>query len=297
MLSRYSLASGFFTKLCLTTTLVGSLLVLGAAAGVSSEAQKIEVVSNTELEFQPLNPARGDASPRAGMLWGDIRKNLTSGVLLKFAKGFSSPPHIHNITYRAVVISGALFNGDPNAEKMWMGPGSFWTQPAGETHITAASSDEGAMAFLEITTGPYLVQPSNQAFDNGERPINMEARNVVWLDASDVKWIETDAPTASDKRPEIAFLWGDPDRTGMNGTFLKLPAGEAFQLQDNGAWLRSVLIEGNVLHSVANESNSKNLAAGSYFGSKGSVTHRLLCEVETGCLIYVRTKGRYKVTK
>ena len=57
-----------------------------------------EIVLSSEVELQPLNPARGDASPRAGVLWGDIRKDVPSGALIVFAEGFSSPPHIHNIT-------------------------------------------------------------------------------------------------------------------------------------------------------------------------------------------------------
>ena len=77
-----------------------------------------EVVSRSDIRFQPLNPARGDSSPKAGVLWGDIKKDVPSGALIVFADGFSSPPHIHNVTYRAVVISGAVHNDDPDAGKL-----------------------------------------------------------------------------------------------------------------------------------------------------------------------------------
>ena len=59
--------------------------------------------------------------------------------------GFSSPPHIHNVTYRAMVIKGLVHNDDPEAENMWMPPGSFWTQPAGEAHITSAKGEENIL--------------------------------------------------------------------------------------------------------------------------------------------------------
>lgn len=84
-------------------------------------------------------------------------------------KGFESPPHIHNITYRGVVIEGVMHNDDPTAAKMWMPPGSFWTQPAGEDHTTAADGETN-LIYLEIDSGPYLVKPSAEQFDNGERP-------------------------------------------------------------------------------------------------------------------------------
>ena len=117
-------------------TCVGSAQV--AADGHSSK----EVVKRSNVDFIPLNPLRGDLSPKSGKLWGNIRKDLSSGMLVTFADGFQSPPHIHNITYRAVVIDGAVHNDDPTAKKMWMGPGSFWTQPLGESHITGGERQE-----------------------------------------------------------------------------------------------------------------------------------------------------------
>ena len=50
-----------------------------------------------------------------------------------------------------------------------MPTGSFWTQPAGEDHTTAANADTN-LIYLEIDSGPYLVKPSSYKFDNGERP-------------------------------------------------------------------------------------------------------------------------------
>ena len=99
---------------------------------------KVEVRLASEIPWQKLNPARGDASPQAGTIWGDQTKDGESGFLVKFVDGFSSPPHIHNITYRGIVLAGGLHNDDPKAEPMWMKVGSYWTQPAGEVHITSS---------------------------------------------------------------------------------------------------------------------------------------------------------------
>ena len=121
-------------------------------------------------------------------------------MLVKFQKGFSSPPHIHNITYRGIVIDGLMHNDDPSAEKMWLPSGSFWTQPAGESHITAANGDDN-LIYLEIDSGPYLVKPVEQAFDNGERPINMTENNLFWLNVKDATWLEAG-------NAQISYLWG-----------------------------------------------------------------------------------------
>ncbi|MEM8524318.1 MAG: DUF4437 domain-containing protein [Bacteroidota bacterium] len=63
-----------------------------------------------DLNFIPLNPERCDKAPQAGAVYGNIRENVATGYIGKFKDGFSSPPHIHNITYRAIVMNGELHN-------------------------------------------------------------------------------------------------------------------------------------------------------------------------------------------
>lgn len=254
---------------------------------------RVEVVTQDEIELIPLNPKRGDASPKAGVLWGDIRMNVPTGTLIQFNDGFSSPPHIHNITYRAVVIEGMVHNDDPEAENLWMEPGSFWTQPAGEVHITSAS-DTGATAFLEILSGPYLVQPSVEAFDNGERPINIEARNVIWLDGSDLTWIEEDASETGGA--SIAFLWGKHIDGQRNGTFIRFPAGYVGNIHTGGTEFKAITTKGVVSHTVSELSEEKTLEPGSYFGSEGDVAHEVECAAEAECQLYVHSLGKYKLT-
>ncbi|MBX2830415.1 MAG: DUF4437 domain-containing protein [Rhodospirillales bacterium] len=266
---------------------------VSAAAPVHAEPAS-DVVLRSDVVCEPLNPARGDASPKAGVLWGDMRKDVPTGAIIEFADGFSSPPHIHNITYRAVVIEGAVHNDDPTAESMWMGPGSFWTQPAGEAHITAARDGGSATAFLEILEGPYLVQPTEEQFDNGEHPINLDAGNIVWLAASDVTWI--DHPDTDDASgAQMAFLWGQLKTGEMNGTFLKLPAGFDGELISNDSQLRAVLVSGAATYELADTGDAKALTPGSYFGSKEKVRHHLKADANQDSVFYVRTEGKYEL--
>lgn len=274
---------------------IASLLSAALAASAASAAEPIvEVVPRADITLQPLNPLRGDASPKAGVLWGDIRRDAATGTLIEFVDGFSSPPHIHNITYRAVVISGLVHNDDPSAEKLWMGPGSFWTQPAGETHITAAKPGDRATAFLEIFSGPYLVRPADEEFDNGERPINIEARNVVWLDAADSAWVAGEP--GLEAGPEVAFLWGSPQEGRLNGTFLRIPSQGGGTLRGNDSWLRAVVIAGQARHHVEGSTDPVALDPGSYFGSTGAAPHQVACSAGADCVLYVRTEGRYRFT-
>jgi hypothetical protein len=69
---------------------------------VAEPTSKVVLIS--EVEWEQLNPARGDKSPQAGTLWGDRKGDrkgdiMPTGFLSRFMDGFSSPPHIHNTTY------------------------------------------------------------------------------------------------------------------------------------------------------------------------------------------------------
>lgn len=280
------------------SSVIVSLVAVAAASQTLQSSGAVEVVPSAEVSFQPLNPARGDASPQAGVLWGDIREDVPTGTIIRFQPGFSSPPHIHNITYRAVVISGAVHNDDPTAEPMWMGPGSFWTQPAGATHITAAREDAGlSTAFLEIQEGPYLVQPKDRAFANGEFPVNVEADNIVWIDAADVAWVDAPGAPEGAGQPQMAFLWGDPSNTGKNGTFLKLPAGFEGTISGGDAWLRAVVISGAATHQAPGTSDATPLDPGSYFGSATATGHDVACTSAEPCIFYVSAEGKYDVSR
>ncbi len=268
--------------MALAVTSIGS--TQAAAGGHSTN----ELVKKSEVEFIPLNPARGDKSPRSGRLWGDIRKDVPSGMLVTFIDGFQSPPHIHNITYRAVVITGAVHNDDPAAVKMWMGPGSFWTQPLGENHITAAKGKKTTI-FLEILSGPYLVKPAKEAFDAGERPINIEAQNIMWLEAADTTWIKGDGP-------KLAYLWGKIAGKDKNGTFIKLPPGYSGKLNTTAPLMRVVTIQGTIKVGLSGGSDKQTLDPGSYIGSKGKASHQLSCASGDACILYLHTEGKYQLT-
>ncbi|SEP66823.1 DUF4437 domain-containing protein [Neolewinella agarilytica] len=242
-----------------------------------------KVVLYSEIEWSPLNPARGDQSPQAGTIWGDRNGKEATGFLVKFANGFSSPPHIHNVTYRGTVIKGLVHNDDPKAEKMWMPAGSFWTQPAGEPHITAANGTEN-IAYIEIDHGPYLVKPVDEAFDEGERPLNIDQSNIVWVNLSEKV-----------KGPQVSYLWGKPEASEVYGMYLKLPPGFAGKLIHSGSTFHAVVIDGPIDYHLQGEEGTKTLNAGSYFSSAESSAHHLSGNRESATVIYVRTNGTVDV--
>ena len=261
-------------------------------SSISIAEDKTEVLLVSDLNWTPLNPARGKLGPKAGNLWGDRTGTGPSGFLVKFVDGFSSPPHIHNVTYRGVVISGLVHNDDPSAAKAWMPAGSYWTQAAGEVHITAAKGSSN-IAYIEIEESPYLVLPTNEAFGSRDKSINVDQSNLVWLDASNTEWINQPENTTLEDAPKIAFLWGKPQDNQLNGTFVKLPSDFSGSLLTNQSILRGVIIQGKLNYQVQGKANKNSFIPGSYFSSQGTVAHQF--SVDEDCIIYVRSKGKFEI--
>jgi hypothetical protein len=251
----------------------------------SSGSSSVRIVLPVEVEWEALNPARGEASPRAGTLWGDRNGEQPTGFLARFADGFSSPPHAHNVTYRAVVIDGGIHNDDPEAARMWMGNGSFWTQPMGEVHITAARGANN-IALVDIDQGPYLVRPPEQAFETGERPVNLDASNVVWMPMSQQAGKRSDA--------HVSYLWGIFGGNDWNGSFVKLAAGFEGVLMSEGEVFHGVVIRGTVIYSG---DSVKELTPGGYVGARGKTQYRIASGTDNESIIYIRTNGAYQVRR
>ena len=244
-----------------------------------------ELVHAQDLRWGYLNPLRGDKSPAATELWGNRTKDQTTGMLVKFKQGFSSPPHIHNISYRGVVIDGLIHNDDPGAEKLWMPGSSFWTQPAGANHITAANG-ENNLIYLEIDSGPYLVKPESEAFDNGEVPLNLHTKNLVWQ------------PVRGEHESlnhEMAFLWGAPTNGNSYGTLIKLSSGFNGQLISDAREFRMIVISGRIQYKNKELPESNLLSSGSYVGSFGDFAHHIRTMNEV--ILYVRADAEFKIVK
>ncbi|SHK16071.1 protein of unknown function [Reichenbachiella agariperforans] len=244
-----------------------------------------KIVLSSDIKWEKLNPARGDKSPQAGTIWGDRKGEVATGFLAKFVDGFSSPPHIHNVTYRAIVLKGLIHNDDPEAKTMWMKPGSFWTQPKGESHITSAKGGE-TIAYVEIDQGPYLVEPINEAFDNGERPINIDVSNLVWLGFDQTNWIEQNT------NAELCYLWGSQNDDNLKGLFIKLPSGFKGNLRSNGDIFHSVVVQGKLGYSTTTNSI---LDVGSYFSSTSAANHSIANDSNKETVLYIRTNGSIKI--
>ncbi|MFG0246012.1 MAG: DUF4437 domain-containing protein [Phycisphaerales bacterium JB052] len=281
-----------------------SLIAIASVLSACSSSQTVEdqagvahyeSLSYKDIQWGALNPARGDNSPRAGNLWGDRTGPGASGFLVQFVDGFSSPPHIHNITYRGVVINGLVHNDDPNAEEMWLPSGSFWTQPAGDTHITAAQGQFN-LAYIEIDEGPYLVKPTSEAFPSADVSINVDESNLVWLDASSISWVDLPNHGGAASGTKIAWLWGDPQDDQPSGSLVQLPAGFQGEIRSHAPSFHAVVIQGTVTLHGDNTAGWTELEPGSYFGRAQNPNTPIAVSAHHQVMLYIRTDGRYEIT-
>ncbi|MGE9295479.1 MAG: DUF4437 domain-containing protein [Puniceicoccales bacterium] len=280
-----------------TSAILVGLFISAAHAKTQPETtpqNDIQVTLASEVDWTFLNPKRGALAPMAGTLWGDRSSKGATGFLLKPTDGFESPPHIHNVSYRGVVIRGVIHNDDPDAANMWMPPGSFWTQPKGEVHITAAQGGD-SLAYIEIEEGPYLVLPSEEAFDSGERPVNVDHSNIVWLDAADIVWVDQGHTLKAANPAQVAFLWGSLEDGKLSGTFIKLPAGFTGQIKTGGTAFRAVVIQGQPKLINAASDEVQTLDPGSYIGVAGDAILTFPTTGKEATILYVRTDGPYEI--
>ena len=256
------------------------------APSASDSGDSYKVVLTSDVQWGPLNPARGDNSPKAGTLWGDRTAPGPSGFLVEFLDGFSSPPHIHNITYRGVVISGSVHNDDPDADEMYMPAGSFWSQPAGGVHITAARGRHN-LSYIEIEEGPYLVLPVEEAFHSDDVPINVNEWDIAWIN-------QPGMPTHANG-PKVAFPWGKALNDRLSRALVKLPAGFAGEIHGHGATLRAVVIQGRPRYRLPDKTDVTTLEPGSCFSSEGESLQLISSQEAEETILYVRMEGNFDI--
>lgn len=278
---------------------VGALALGASNANAAEKAKKmkfntakITIVKREDIKWNYLNPARGNKSPGAGNLWGDFREARATGYILKPKDGFKSPPHIHNVDYKAVIIEGKFHNGTAGEKEMWMGNGGYWTQPKGLVHETFAKDGKDRLALIEIEEGPYEVLAPKQAFENSDKQVRMDPSNIIWHNANDVKWIDEAASKAGAK---VAYFWGSPEEGKFSGTFVKFPARFKGKLAVYGDDFKAVVVRGKPTLTLENK-KSETLEPASFFGAEGGPFKQSVTSAPSEeTILYIRTNGLYNV--
>ena len=123
------------------------LLATLAATSVASALAATEI---TLLDTSDVTWERTPEGVAFAPLSGD-RFREAYQALVELPAGTVSPPHVKTATMNGVLLQGKMVHygsaSDPNAARV-MGPGSFYSIPAGFAHVSACVSAVPCVAYL-----------------------------------------------------------------------------------------------------------------------------------------------------
>ena len=88
-------------------------------------------MTSDAIPWKPVDPSKPDGV-QMFVVWGSPKEG-PSGVLIKFPAGTDAGWHWHTAAYYGVVIQGTA-TPVKGAAPQTGGPGSVWSQPAGQVH-------------------------------------------------------------------------------------------------------------------------------------------------------------------
>ncbi|WP_260600106.1 DUF4437 domain-containing protein [Sphingomonas endolithica] len=90
----------------------------------------------------------------------------------------------------------------------------------------------------------------------------------------------------------VADGWGDP-AAGPHSNFIKMPANAKSGLHTHSFSYYGVVVTGVLANEPSDAASARRLGAGSYWYQKGGEPHVTNCLSDTGCLIFVTSKGPF----
>ncbi len=125
----------------------GFVFVGGGTLAAQAEAERIGWVELADVEWTEIVPG-----VEFGTLFGTWSEEA-HGKLARFQPGVMSPMHTHGAGYHGVVISGTVVNPyEGEEDPPEMGPGSYWSTPAGAVHATGCVSEEPCLVYAHMNS-------------------------------------------------------------------------------------------------------------------------------------------------
>ena len=102
------------------------------AAGAKAGPTEGIFMASDAIPWKPADPRNPDGV-QMFVVWGNPKEGA-SGVLLKFPAGADAGWHYHTATYHGIVVRGNATHTVKGAAPQTGGPGTVWSQPAGQVH-------------------------------------------------------------------------------------------------------------------------------------------------------------------
>jgi len=116
------------------------------APGANAGATEGTFTTSDAIPWQPVD-AKNHPGLEMFAVWGNPNEGASS-ILQKFPAGMDSGWHWHSAAYRGVVIQGKFTHTLEGAAPQTGGPGSVWSQPAGQVH--ADKCEQGGDCIIAV---------------------------------------------------------------------------------------------------------------------------------------------------
>lgn len=246
----------------------GHLTFPGEAIG------EVEIVRDGDVAFVEISPFARFASAQ-----GDFGSGA-HGTFGIFGEGATSPPHTHTETYYGVVLSGQMNNpfGTEDAPPT-LTPGSFWSVPADEQHVTACLSPDQECRFFFHSGSAFDFLP----IDELTEPRGDDARAIPVGELD----FERFRPYAG-----AAEVWGDPD-TGPFGLIARARTRSFVRWSTHREAFTMVPVAGRSF--IISPSGVARVSAGDLIEVGANTPHALVCQRGDDCLYYLFGNGPLEV--
>lgn len=230
----------------------------------------IDIVTPDDLTFTQIAPFARFSSAKGDFTTGE---HATLGV---FGAGAASPPHTHSGSYYGVVLAGDMNNPfGTEASPPSLAPGSFWSVPGDEQHVTACLDPDGECTFFFHAADAF----DFFVIDGLTEPRSAEASSVpvANLVFDDIEGYDG-----------AATMWGDR-ATGPHGTILRIEAGEEADDLIHRHGFGLVPMTGSL--TIESDDTEADLPVGSLVDAEANSEHELECEGDEDCLVYLFSDG------
>lgn len=253
----------------LTLTCFASITILGC---LTAGAEKKTVGADPKAVFTTADRIKYDVImpgvAEFGTVSGDRMKGA-HGTFIKVVKGTGTPAHTHSNSYRGVVLKGLVENpfAGNAATQVKMGPGSYYSVPAGSEHITRCADDSPTDCLS------YIYQEAAFDFNPDVTGVNPElGKSAGIVLAKDVKY-DVIMPGVA----EFGTVYGDRTK-GAHGTFVTIVKGKGTPAHKHSDAYHAVVLAGVVENPIPyNQSKPTRLGPGSYYHVPAGSEHITRC--------------------
>ena len=149
-------------SLYIIPVVVGLIFFGTIEASAQKKMKKTAVLWAAEdIKWDSLKGSPPGSGVMGAVLWGSLEKG-PFGAFVKFPPGYKMPLHYHSSAFKAVVIKGAYIYTPEGGEEKRLGPGSYFSYPAKDRHMTSSAEDSESIIFVE-SSGKFDLMPVEPA--------------------------------------------------------------------------------------------------------------------------------------